>query len=144
MISSFSFLFSDNDTDKLKNNLAAVRMPSIKIEIIFLKRQKNLARNSNPTRLILNVLTTLMPTLLLLSTASISPFVMKAYGEDGLDIDTVQYKVDKSGLIKAPEFTQIEEYINTDPLRISELKGKVILVHFWTYSCINCIHTSPK
>jgi hypothetical protein len=71
-----------------------------------------------------------LPMLLLLSTVSISPFVIKSYGEDSPDIDTVQYKVDKSDLKKAPEFTQIEEYINTDRLRISELKGKVILVHF--------------
>jgi thiol-disulfide isomerase/thioredoxin len=91
----------------------------------------------------LNVLTTVLPMLLLLSTVSISPVVIESYGEKGLDIDTVQYKVDKSDLKKAPEVTQIEEYINTDPLRISELKGKVILVHFWTYSYINCIHTIP-
>jgi thiol-disulfide isomerase/thioredoxin len=109
----------------------------------LMERQKNLVKISNLTRLIISVLTMLAPMLLLLSTVSITPFVIKSYGEDSLEIDTVQYKVDKSDLKKAPEFTQIEEYINTDPLRISELNGKVILVHFWTYSCINCIHTIP-
>jgi hypothetical protein len=41
--------------------------------------------------------------LLLLSTASISPVVIKSYGEKRLDIDTVQYKVDKSDLIELVE-----------------------------------------
>lgn len=45
---------------------------------------------------------------------------------------------------KAPEFAGISHWLNTDrPLTISELKGKVVLIDFWTYSCINCIRTLP-
>ncbi|SAL04909.1 redoxin domain-containing protein [Caballeronia arationis] len=44
----------------------------------------------------------------------------------------------------APEFTGIETWINSDPLTLSQLRGKVVLVDFWTYSCINCIHTLPQ
>lgn len=45
---------------------------------------------------------------------------------------------------KAPEFTGISRWLNTDqPLTINELKGKVVLIDFWTYSCINCIRTLP-
>src|SRR5438093_1907890 len=55
----------------------------------------------------------------------------------------IQFKIDKSQFKKAPEFTQVTGYINTNPLKISDLKGKVVLVHFWTYTCINCIHTIP-
>jgi len=45
---------------------------------------------------------------------------------------------------KAPELSGIVGYINTDPgLNISSLKGKVVLVDFWTYTCINCIRTLP-
>ncbi len=44
---------------------------------------------------------------------------------------------------KAPEIRDITDWINTEPLKISELKGKVVLVDFWTYSCINCIRTFP-
>ncbi|MBI4158663.1 redoxin domain-containing protein [Candidatus Woesearchaeota archaeon] len=44
---------------------------------------------------------------------------------------------------KAPELTGISGYFNTDKIKISELKGKVVLVDFWTYSCINCIRTLP-
>lgn len=43
----------------------------------------------------------------------------------------------------APNFEGIVEWINSPPLTIDELKGKVVLVDFWTYSCINCIRTFP-
>jgi thiol-disulfide isomerase/thioredoxin len=44
---------------------------------------------------------------------------------------------------KAPNFQGIVAWINSSPLNISELRGKVVLVDFWTYSCINCIRTIP-
>jgi cytochrome c biogenesis protein CcdA/thiol-disulfide isomerase/thioredoxin len=34
-------------------------------------------------------------------------------------------------------------WINSDPLTLSSLKGKVVLVDFWTYSCVNCVRTLP-
>lgn len=43
----------------------------------------------------------------------------------------------------APEIAGIDAWINTPPLQLNELKGKVILIDFWTYSCINCIRTLP-
>lgn len=52
----------------------------------------------------------------------------------------------KNGLSKpypAPDFTGISTWINSDPLRMQDLKGKVVLIDFWTYSCINCIRTLP-
>jgi cytochrome c biogenesis protein CcdA/thiol-disulfide isomerase/thioredoxin len=44
---------------------------------------------------------------------------------------------------KAPEIGGIEEWINASALKISALKGRVVLIDFWTYSCINCIRTIP-
>ena len=44
---------------------------------------------------------------------------------------------------KAPEITGIDSWINSEPLSLKDLKGKVVLVDFWTYSCINCIRTLP-
>ncbi len=44
---------------------------------------------------------------------------------------------------KAPDFVGISNWINSEPLTIEQLKGKVVLVDFWTYSCINCIRTLP-
>lgn len=43
----------------------------------------------------------------------------------------------------APEFTGIQTWINSQPLTMSQLRGKVVLVDFWTYSCINCIRNNP-
>lgn len=44
---------------------------------------------------------------------------------------------------KAPEFIGINNWLNSDPLTLAQLKGKVVLVDFWTYTCINCIRTLP-
>jgi len=44
---------------------------------------------------------------------------------------------------KAPEITGIVNWINSPPLSLMQLKGKVVLVDFWTYSCINCLRTLP-
>ena len=43
----------------------------------------------------------------------------------------------------APEFVDTGEWINTDPFTMAELRGKVVLIDFWTYTCINCIRTLP-
>jgi cytochrome c biogenesis protein CcdA/thiol-disulfide isomerase/thioredoxin len=46
----------------------------------------------------------------------------------------------------APEFTDTEKWFNTPsgrPLTLQGLRGRVVLVDFWTYSCINCIRTLP-
>jgi cytochrome c biogenesis protein CcdA/thiol-disulfide isomerase/thioredoxin len=43
----------------------------------------------------------------------------------------------------APDFTGIDHWLNSDPLTMASLRGKVVLVDFWTYSCINCIRTLP-
>lgn len=46
--------------------------------------------------------------------------------------------------VRAPELTGGRGWLNTDqPLSIAGLKGKVILLDFWTYGCINCIHIIP-
>lgn len=43
----------------------------------------------------------------------------------------------------APAFQGLTNWINSPPLTIAQLKGKVVLVDFWTYSCINCIRSIP-
>jgi thiol-disulfide isomerase/thioredoxin len=42
-----------------------------------------------------------------------------------------------------PEFAGIEAWLNSGPLSERDLRGKVVLIDFWTYSCINCIRTLP-
>ena len=46
-------------------------------------------------------------------------------------------------LAPAPEFAGLGPWHNSQPLTLQGLKGKVVLVDFWTYSCINCIRTLP-
>lgn len=43
----------------------------------------------------------------------------------------------------APEFVGLGPWYNSPPLTMAGLRGKVVLVDFWTYSCINCIRTLP-
>ncbi len=43
----------------------------------------------------------------------------------------------------APELQGIAGWINTEPLTIASQRGKVVLVDFWTYTCVNCIRTLP-
>ncbi len=43
----------------------------------------------------------------------------------------------------APELAGIQGWINSEPLTLAQLHGKVVLIDFWTYSCINCQRTQP-
>ena len=65
--------------------------------------------------------------------ATLIPEGTKTNGEGVLNVDAYT----------APEFTGLTDWINSKPLTKDDLKGKVVLVDFWTYSCINCIRTQP-
>ncbi|MCA9826825.1 MAG: thioredoxin family protein [Nitrosopumilus sp.] len=59
-------------------------------------------------------------------------------------LETKSLEINKSGLKMAPDLAGIAYYLNTTPEELSkEIKGKVVLYDFWTYSCINCIRTLP-
>ncbi len=81
-----------------------------------------------------------------------------AYIASGVDVQSLFFSANKTsqpaaselalqqGLDKpypAPEFAGIEAWLNSKPLTMRSLKGKVVLVDFWTYSCINCVRTLP-
>ncbi len=66
----------------------------------------------------------------------VSIFVSNALAAEGL-IDGLNKPY------KAKEIIGIEGWKNSKPLKISELKDKVVLIDFWTYSCINCLRTLP-
>ncbi len=44
---------------------------------------------------------------------------------------------------KLPDFQGISEWLNSHPLTIQDLKGNIVLIQFWTFSCINCQRTLP-
>ena len=56
----------------------------------------------------------------------------------------VSMSVQEKARVRAPEITGGQGWLNTDkPLSLAALKGKVVLLDFWTYGCINCMHIIP-
>ncbi|MDQ3252834.1 MAG: redoxin domain-containing protein, partial [Acidobacteriota bacterium] len=52
--------------------------------------------------------------------------------------------VPQIGRVRAPELSGGRGWLNTEqPLSLAALRGKVVLLDFWTYGCINCIHIIP-
>ncbi len=92
---------------------------------------------------------------LLSSFPSYSQFLDKLEGTVGNQLNSVKgnkgggsvgQKIQSSNLRNygpAPELAGISNWLNSNPLTLSQLKGKVVLVDFWTYTCINCIRTLP-
>lgn len=73
------------------------------------------------------------------STKTQSPNIIKLNRTEFDQIDNSQFR-------KAPEFAAIANYVNTnnsEQLSLEDLRGKVVVVNIWTYSCINCIRTLP-
>jgi thiol-disulfide isomerase/thioredoxin len=61
------------------------------------------------------------------------------HSQEGLEMP-----VQERARVRAPELTGGRGWLNTDkPLSLSALKGKVVLLDFWTYGCINCMHIIP-
>jgi len=63
-------------------------------------------------------------------------------------VNTISSAMDNNSVLNvtpapAPEFAGLTNWINSPPLTIAGLRGKVVLVDFWTYSCINCIRSLP-
>jgi len=51
---------------------------------------------------------------------------------------------DYAGTVNAPEFPAGLQWLNTDgPLHLRDVRGKVVLLDFWTFCCINCMHVIP-
>jgi thiol-disulfide isomerase/thioredoxin len=46
-------------------------------------------------------------------------------------------------LAQAPDFKGISSWLNSGPLSMQDLRGKVVMVNFWTYGCYNCVNTLP-
>jgi len=66
-------------------------------------------------------------------------------GEPGAVANTTATTIRSfAGTIPAPEFPEGLAWINADePIRLADLTGKIVLLDFWTYGCINCIHIIP-
>jgi peroxiredoxin len=55
------------------------------------------------------------------------------------------FEMEKLGrpALKVPELIDTGEWVNSDPLRLAELRGRVVVVHFYASGCINCIRNYP-
>src|SRR6059058_4723595 len=60
-----------------------------------------------------------------------------------LQVASQRVKVPLNDYGAAPDFHGISQWLNTPGLSLSALHGKVVLLDFWTYSCINCLRTLP-
>jgi len=61
--------------------------------------------------------------------------------ETGLETETER---SFAGTVPAPEFPAGLDWLNSEsPLSLADLRGKIVLLDFWTYGCINCIHIIP-
>ncbi len=45
--------------------------------------------------------------------------------------------------VQAPEFVGLDHWLNSAPLTMAGLRGKVVLIDFWTFGCVNCVNTLP-
>ena len=66
-----------------------------------------------------------------------------APGEKAVDPHNPPENGQLGGYGPAPPILTEGEWFNSPPLTMEELKGKVVLIDFWTYSCVNCVRTLP-
>lgn len=81
-----------------------------------------------------------------LSTASTNKIEQSLLQTVGLERKTTSTAVPGSDLPvegNLPELTGATRWLNSPPLTREQLRGKVVLVDFWTYSCINCLRALP-
>lgn len=60
-----------------------------------------------------------------------------------LDLPLLQAKFDLPVEDTVPDLKGAVQWLNSKPLSLDQLKGKVVLIDFWTFGCINCLHTLP-
>jgi thiol-disulfide isomerase/thioredoxin len=61
-------------------------------------------------------------------------------GLSNLEADTL---ISTARAVAAPEFAK-GNWLNSDPLTLLQLRGRVVLVEFWTFGCDNCLNTLPS
>ncbi len=107
----------------------------------ILNKLNFLQRNSELIRKILGVIIILAVVGMLFGTPYLESSNTKS---DAKDITGTSLQ---NGLImpyQAPPIADISAWINSAPLQLEQLRGKVVLIDFWAYSCINCVRTLPS
>lgn len=101
--------------------------------INFLKRHAVVMRKILGAMIVVTVLIT--------AQSELWKFSMTA--ANAADLSSTQIKDALAQPYPTPEIQGISAWINSPPLTMAQLKGKVVLIDFWTYSCINCQRTLP-
>jgi DNA-binding beta-propeller fold protein YncE len=71
-------------------------------------------------------------------------FLLGSCGNQSSHGSNAMAQVGYAGKVTAPDFPEGLQWLNTDhPISLRELRGKVVLLDFWTYCCINCMHVIP-
>ena len=79
-----------------------------------------------------------------LSTASlggVEQTLVDRFVKPPVKVTQATFELPDEGL--APSLDGAVQWLNSPPLKATDLRGKVVLVDFWTYSCINCLRTLP-
>jgi cytochrome c biogenesis protein CcdA/thiol-disulfide isomerase/thioredoxin len=76
----------------------------------------------------------------LAGTNRIEQFLLDRFGMSNVATDSDETLADEGPM---PSLDGATLWLNSPPLTREQLKGKVVLIDFWTYSCINCIRTLP-
>src|SRR5215217_5938135 len=78
------------------------------------------------------------------SVKSVALLLVLTLMAQGVSMSAQERSTQERARVRAPEITGGRGWLNTDkPLSIATLKGKIVLLDFWTYGCINCIHIIP-
>jgi peroxiredoxin len=77
------------------------------------------------------------------SSASIAVLALAATLATGLAATSRAQLLKSSKTAPAPELRNVTQWINSEPLTMKKLRGKVVLVHFWTNGCFNCKNNYP-
>lgn len=80
-----------------------------------------------------------LPLLAVAATASVAALAFAATPSIG----EVPAAASASAARPAPAFQGIATWLNTQPLQMEALRGKVVLVDFWTFACVNCLNHLP-
>ena len=69
-------------------------------------------------------------------------FLVGAYGR--MPLHPILVDISSMVRVRAPAFDHTVPWLNSDrPLSLNELRGQLVLLDFWTYGCINCLHVIP-
>lgn len=101
---------------------------------LYIKASKKLSHKLNKSIILFSIILSVLFTTIILPNIEGRNLISTQDGE----------QMKRLGRVRAPELEGGKGWLNTDrPLKMAELRGKIVLLDFWTFCCINCIHIIP-